>query len=117
MRYNTFVDVEMMDGTTYKCTLTYGHLLGLKTKNKEAFEAYNKVASKGAKDEFDNLRIVYTGYLCGLLAEDKAIGQAMSFEMFVDSILPDRILVNEAMMRLFAPKKAMASAAPFSVVV
>lgn len=116
MQYNTFTDVEMLDGTTVKCTLTYGHLLALKTKNKEVFDSYNKVASKGAKDEFDNLRIVYTGYLCGLLADNKPIEQAMSFESFIDAVLPDRILVAEAMMKLFAPKKAMASAVPFNVV-
>ena len=112
MQLNTFVDVEMADGSTVKCTLTFGYLMDLKSKNRLDYEAYNKVAIKGAKEEFDNLRILYTGYLCGLIADDKPLKDAMSFNEFIDAILPDHVILVEATNKLYAPKKAMASVAP-----
>ncbi len=112
MQLNTFVDVEMADGSTVKCTLTFGYLMALKSKNRLDYEAYNKIATKGAKEEFDNLRILYTGYLCGLIADDKPLKDAMSFNEFIDAILPDHVILVEATNKLYAPKKAMASVAP-----
>lgn len=119
MPYNTTVDLEMIDGTVVKCTLTYGYLIGVKAKVPDAYKAYNDIisSSTGIKDEFDSLRILYTGYLCGLVADKKPLDEAMSFEDFYNSILPDRFMINDALAKIFFPKKAMASADPLIKVV
>ena len=112
MQLNTFVDVEMADGSSVKCTLTFGYLLALKSKDRIDYEAYNKVVTKGVKEEFDQLRIIYTGYLCGLIADDKPLKGAMAFVEFIDSVLQDHVILTELANMLYAPKKAMASVAP-----
>lgn len=106
---NTFFDFELETGETVKLTLSYWFLLQLKNKHKDIYERYNKIMVNNPQDEFDNITILYTGYLCGLLSEDK-IDEAMSEEEFICAMTPDRQYIGEALTALIAPKKAKASA-------
>lgn len=106
---NTFVDIELETGEVVKATLTYYHLLQLKNKHKDIYDRYNKIMVKGPQDEFENLTIIYTGYLCAMLAEG-AINDAMSEEEFICAFTPDREYMGQILMRLLNSKKAKASA-------
>ena len=106
---NTFVDVELETGEVVKATLTYYHLLQLKNKHKDIYDRYNKIMVKGPQDEFDNLTIIYTGYLCAVLAES-SIEDAMSEEEFICAFTPDREYTGQILSQLINPKKAKASA-------
>lgn len=105
---NTFVDFELETGEVCKLTLTYLYLLQVKSKRKDAFEKYNKVITKGAEDEFDNIAVIYVGYLCGLVAAG-TLDEAMTEEEFMAELSPDREYMAEKMNALLRPKKAMAS--------
>lgn len=106
---HTFYDFELETGETVKLTLTYFFLLKLKNGHKDVYEKYNRIMTKGPQDEFDNITLLYTAYLCGLLAEDK-YDEAMTEEEFIYSISPDRGVIGDALSALISPKKAKASA-------
>ena len=108
---NTFVDIDLENGETVKATLTFYYLLQLKNKHKKAYERYNKIITNGAADEFDNITVMYTGYLCAFLADNGDIEDAMSEEEFISVLSPDREYLTECVTMLLAPKKAKASAA------
>lgn len=105
---HTFYDFELETGETVKLTLTYYFLLKLKNGHKDVYEKYNKVMTKGPQDEFDNITLLYTAYLCGLIAEDK-YGEAMSEEDFIYVVPSDRGAIGDALSALISPKKAKAS--------
>lgn len=117
MKLNTVAEIEFVDGTKAECTLTYRALLQLSTKAKDAYDEYNRIFVKGAKTEIDNLRILYTAYLCAWVLDEKPISHALTFDGFIDSVLPDRMMVSSALSLLLNPKKAMVSAAPSSAAV
>ena len=106
---NTFVEIELETGEVVKATLTYYHLLQLKNKHKAVYDRYNKIMVKSPQDEFENLTIVYTGYLCAMLAEG-TIDDAMSEEEFICAFTPDREYMGQILGMLLNPKKAKASA-------
>ena len=106
---NTFVDIELETDEVVKATLTYYHLLQLKNKHKDIYDRYNKIMVKGPQDEFDNLTIIYTAYLCAMLAEG-AFDDAMSEEEFISVFTPDREYMGQILSLLINPKKAKASA-------
>lgn len=112
MGLNTVTSIDMMDGTSVDCTLTYRALLQLSSKDKAAYDEYNKIFVKGAKTEIQNLRILHTAYLCAWILADKPMREALSFDEFIDSIVPDRLMVSQALTALLNPKKALDSAAP-----
>lgn len=109
---NTFVDIELETGETVKATLTYYHLLQLKNKHKDVYERYNKIMVKAPQDEFENMTIIYTGYMCAMLAEGK-MNEAMSEEEFLCVFTPDREYAGKILTQLLNPKKAKASADRF----
>lgn len=106
---SNFYSIEAEDGQKIDLTLNYARLYKLKATDSEAYAAYNQVMTKGAKDEFDNIRILYTGYLCAYLAENAKTEGAMDFEEFMSILPPDRDIVMGAVAMLIAPKKAKAS--------
>lgn len=106
---HTFYKFELETGEEVNLTLTFYFLLKLKTGHKEQYEAYNRIMTKGPQDEFDNITLLYTAYLCGLLAEDR-YDDAMTEEEFICSLAPDREEIGKALGALVAPKKAKASA-------
>ena len=108
---NTVYDFEAEDGQVLHLTLNYLSLYQLRAKHKEYYEEYNRImTTNGVKDEFDNLKLLYTGYLCGLVQEKGSTDGAMDFEEFISILPPDRDIVMNAVGMLIAPKKTMASA-------
>lgn len=108
----TYYDFEMETGEVLKLTLNYLALYKLQAKDRKSWEEYNRIMTKGPQDEFDNLRLLYTGYLCGLLMDKGEMEDAMDFEEFISETSPDREYIGQTLKSLVNPKKAMASAAP-----
>lgn len=109
-KLNTVYELESIEGDKIKLTLTYRYLLQLKRKHPEDYREYNRIMTKGADDEFDNIQILYTAYLCEKIAEDGDTGNAMPFDDFIDILPFDRVEIAKAVGMLIAPKKTMASA-------
>lgn len=107
---NTVVELEMQDGSIVRLTLAYRFLLQLSAKNRAAYEEYNASWRKKEekRDEFDNLRFIYTGYLCAAI-QDGTFDEAMSWDAFIDAAPTDREAVGMALMGLIAPKRKGAS--------
>ena len=106
---NTYIDIELETGETVKATLSYIHLLHLKNNDKEAYDRYNKIMTKGPQDELDSVYIIYVAYLCALVAEG-SFDEAMTEEEFLSVMSPDREYAGELFTQLINPKKATASA-------
>lgn len=109
---NTLYDFEMETGEVVKLTLSFINLYKLKAKNKADYDAYNAIMVKGPKDEFDNLRILHTAYLCGLIDQNGNTDGAMGFEEFITEVTPDREYLARFIALLINPKKAQGSATP-----
>lgn len=109
-KLNTVYTMKSIDGDPIDLTLTYRYLLQLKRKHPEDYKEYNRIMTKGVEDEFDNIQIVYTGYLCQKIAETGDTASAMSFDDFVDILPFDRMEIARAVGMLVSPKKTMASA-------
>lgn len=109
-KINTVYELEGIDGGPLKLTLTYRNLYQLKKKHPQEYADYNKIMTKGSQDEFDNITVLYTAYLCQLIAETGDTEGAMSFDDFLDVLPFDRVEVSRAVGMLIAPKKTMASA-------
>lgn len=110
---NTIVEMELSDGSKVKLTLAYRFLIQLSAKNRKAYDAYNAVWNKKEekREEIDNVRILYTGYLCASLQEG-TFDAAMTWDEFVDSVSSDREETNRALMGLVAPKRLGDTATP-----
>ena len=102
---NTLVEMEMEDGSKVKLTLSYGRLIQLSSKNRRAYDEYNKVFNKreGTFEEIDNLRILYAAYLCAQIQLDM-FEDAMKWEEFVENTSQDRTEVGRAIKELMSPK-------------
>ncbi len=99
---NTIVDFELADGTKVKMTLTFYSLYLLKSKNKNAYERYNKIMVKGPQEELENCTVLYTAYLC---ANIKEFETCMSELEFLELMPTDREYVGNTLTSLIAPKK------------
>ena len=107
---NTTYEIETLSGEKLKLTLSYRYLNQLRAKHREQYADFNRIMTTGAKDMFDNLTVLYTGYLCQRVAETGDTEGAMSFDDFMDAC-PAWEDVQRAVGMLIAPKKTMASAA------
>lgn len=110
-KLNTTYELETNDGGTIKLTLAYGPLYKLRAKHRQEYDEYNRIMTKGAKDEFDNITILYTAYLCEQVDETGDTKDAMGFDDFLDLMPVDREDIARAVGMLMVPKKTMASAA------
>ena len=110
---NTVVELEMDDGSVVRLTLAYRYLMQLSAKNRAAYDEYNASWRKKEekRDEFDNLRFIYTGYLCAAIM-DGTFDDTMTWQQFLDAAPIDREAVGMALMGLIAPKRKGASATP-----
>lgn len=108
---NTFYELELENGGTARLTLAYIYLLRLKNTHAATYKEYNRVITKGAQDELDNLTVLYTAYLCGLIADSGSTDGCMTYEEFLEVAPLDRQECARAIGMLLAPKKTMASAA------
>lgn len=100
-KYNTYKEIELMDGSKVELTLTFYALYQLKAKNKALYERYNEVVTKGAKDEFDNITVLYAAYCCANLNNDNL----MSEETFMQMLVPNREAIAALLADLLKPKK------------
>lgn len=110
-KLNTTYTLETNDGGELKLTLAYRYLYQLRAKHKAQYDEYNRIMTKGAQDEFDNLTILYTAYLCHNIAVNGDTDDCMGFDDFLDLMPYDREDIGKAVGMLIAPKKTMASAA------
>ena len=110
-KLNTSYELETLDGGKMKLTLAYRLLYQLRSKHRAEYEDYNRVVTKGAKDEFDNITVLYTAYLCQMIDDNGDTEGAMSFDEVLDLMPGDRLEIARAVGMLIAPKKTMASAA------
>lgn len=99
---NTVHDFELANGEVVKMTLRFYSLYQLKSKNKGAYEKYNKIMTKGPQEELDNVTILYTAYLC---ANVDNIEGCMSELEFLMAMPDDREYVGEVLAALIHPKK------------
>lgn len=110
-KLSTVYELETIDGGKLKLTLAYRHLYQLRAKHRAEYDEYNRIMMKGAKDYFDNITILYTAYLCELIAENGDTDGCMGFDDFMDVLPVDQMEVMRAVGMLVSPKKTMASAA------
>lgn len=110
-KLSTVYELETIDGEKMKLTLAYRHLYQLRAKHRYQYDDYNRIMMKGAKDYFDNITILYTAYLCELIAETGDTDGCMGFDEFMDHLPIDNTEIMRAVGMLIAPKKTMASVA------
>lgn len=110
IKLNTTYTLEGNGGEEINLTLAYRYLYQLRSKHKQQYDEYNAIVTKGAKDEFDNITILYTAYLCHLIAENGNTDGCKSFDEFLDVLPYDRLEIAKAVGMLITPKKTMASA-------
>lgn len=108
-KLNTTYEMETADGGIIRLTLAYRYLYQLRAKHREQYEGVNRVLSKGAKDLFDNIEVLYGAYLCQLIADTGDTEGCMSFDEFLD-VCPPFEDMAVAVGMLVAPKKVKASA-------
>lgn len=101
MLKNTCIDFKFEDGDTVKLTLAFYALYQLKAKNKSIYDKYNEVMTKGAKNEFDMITVLYAAYLCANLDET----DLLSYEQFMEKCGSDRYAIKQASEQLIKPKK------------
>lgn len=99
---------EFQDGDTCEMTLTFVALKKLANKNKSLYERQQKIMSRGGKDEFDTLTVLYAAYVCANLDSEKL----MSEDEFIEKCGSDRVIMSEALGALTNPKKRKASEEP-----
>lgn len=110
-KLNTVYELEDVNGEKIRLTLAYRYLYQLRNRHRDQYEDYNRVMTKGMSDVFDNITVLYTAYLCNLIAETGDTAGCMSFDEFLDVLPADQSDVVRAVGMLIAPKKTMASAA------
>lgn len=101
------VPFELADGHKVDLCLSFGRLYTLKSSHKELYTKLNRVLTKGPTDLFDNITVLYAGYLC---THDGSADTKLSEAEFTD-LCPDYGSVTSAVNALLDPKKRMASAA------
>ena len=99
---NTFLDLELEDGSKVQLTLNFSRLLQLKNKNKAMYEKYNKILCNGAKDAIeDTITVIYVAYLCANIEQE----EVLSFNQFSEVIPQNFIEINNICQELITPKK------------
>lgn len=99
---NTVHNFELADGEIVQMTLRFFNLYQLKSKNKHAYEKYNKIMIKGPQEELENVTILYTAYLCANLAD---IEMCMTEMEFLQRMPEDREYISNILTRLINSKK------------
>ena len=99
---NTFLDLELEDGSKVQLTLNFSRLLQLKNKNKTIYDKYNKILCNGAKDAIeDTLTVIYVAYLCANIDQE----EVLSFNRFAEIIPQNFGEMNNICQELITPKK------------
>lgn len=101
-KLNTVYNFELDDGEKVQMTLRFYNLYQLKSKNKSAYDKYNKIMIKGPQEELENVTILYTAYLCANLAN---IEECMSEMEFLQRMPEDREYIGGILQSLMNSKK------------
>lgn len=88
------------DGDTCTMTLSFIRLKRLSSKNRDLYNAYNKIMTNGSKDELETLTVLYAAYVCANLD-----GEVMSEDEFIEKCGSDRYALRDAVEALTKPKK------------
>lgn len=99
---NTYIDFTFEDGESVQMTLAFYALYQLKTKNKNVYDEYNKIMTKGANEELDMITVLYAAYLCANIGD---VPNCMNFDEFLMKCGSDRFAIKDAMEQLVKPKK------------
>lgn len=102
------VPFEFADGHKVELSLSFRRMYTLKSSHKDVYSRLNSVLTKGTKDIFDNITVLYAAYLCG---HDGAADTQLSEAEFIDLCPADIAYVSETVQTLIDPKKRTASAA------
>ena len=107
---NTFVDYELIDGSTVKLTLAFALLKMLEDKDSALANRYYKVTAKKESEmrELDIVTMLYTAYSCACIADG---AESMDEDMFMILIGSDRQSLRRIFNQLMGAKKNLASAA------
>lgn len=102
MLKNTCIDFKFEDGDSVQLTLAFYAIYQLKAKNKQLYDKYNRIMTKGAEEELDMITILYVAYLCANINE---IDSCMTYEQFLIKCGSDRKAIKDASVQLTQPKK------------
>lgn len=102
MLKNTCIEFKFEDGDSVQMTLAFYALYQLKAKNKQIYDKYNQIMTKGANEELDMITILYAAYLCANINDTES---CMTFEQFMQKCGSDRYAIKEASEKLIKPKK------------
>lgn len=100
-KLNTIYEFEFYDGEKTNLTLSFYALMRLSSKNKRAYERYNKIMSTKESNEVEMVQVLYTGYLCAHLDEENLLTE----EEFFIKCGSDRVALKNAFNALYRPKK------------
>lgn len=96
---NTYFNFTLNDDSIVSLTLNFAQLYKLRAQDKNLYDRYNQVIVKGAKDEFDNITILYTAFKCADL------NNKMTYEEFIELVPINRNAINETIQNLLGMKK------------
>lgn len=101
-----YIEFKLNNDEKIQLTLNFYCLkwLKMKDKNEEIYKRYNRIVTKGAEDELDNVFILYVGYLCNNII-DNELADLMSEMEFLEKLPCDRMYVNDKIMELIGNKK------------
>lgn len=101
---NTFIDLELLDGTKVKLTLSFYLLKKLEEKHPELAEAYYALQRKKQSEMRDHHLIImlYTAYVCANLNAPERLDED-AFAMLLPS---DREAIGAITKKLMGGKKA-----------
>lgn len=105
---NTFVDYELLDGSTVKLTLAFALLKMLEDKNAVLANRYYKVTTKKESEmrELDIVTMLYTAYTCACIADNAEVMDEDTFMILLGS---DRLSLKRVFNQLMGAKKNPAS--------
>lgn len=102
---NTYVELELNDGTKIQMTLQFYRLYQLKNvpERKADYKRYNSVVvSKGMKEEVDFIDVFYCAYLC---ANIQNLEVCISKDEFLKKFPENRKYIIRKYNELVRPKK------------
>lgn len=104
---NTYTLIELDNGESVKLSLAYYLLYQLKPKNKDLYDRYNKIMTKGPTEELDMVVVLYAAYVCANI-ESQSLYTEIEFMMLLGD---DREKVSAAFMSLMgkSPKKQLSA--------
>lgn len=101
-KFNTIYNFELDDGEVVQLTLSYFALYLLGSKNKAAYDKYNRIMRTGPQTELENVTILYTAYLC---ANIDNLDTCMTELEFLQRMPDDREYAGAALTDLVNKKK------------